>query len=176
MRGTAACSICPTGVIAAGIGCTAWLQQLMVSVRVDTEKAAGVENMASDSSILHVCFGCFVDVHYCTSHPVVLTAALVKIHHVCVAVVESQVIKLISKVIADFANGEISQASSLFDTEITLQQYLDKSFYKTASLIAASCRSSAVFSNMGEMEKEAMYNYGKHLGLAFQASGVQACL
>jgi all-trans-nonaprenyl-diphosphate synthase len=78
------------------------------------------------------------------------------------------VIKLISKVIADFANGEISQASSLFDTEVTLQQYLDKSFYKTASLIAASCRSSAVFSNMDEQQKQAMYDYGKHLGLAFQ--------
>jgi geranylgeranyl pyrophosphate synthase len=51
------------------------------------------------------------------------------------------------QVIADFANGEISQAGSLFDTEVTLQQYSDKSFYKTASLIAASCRSSAVFSD-----------------------------
>jgi putative intracellular protease/amidase len=80
----------------------------------------------------------------------------------------SQVIKLISRVIADFANGEISQASSLFDTEVTLQRYLDKSFYKTASLIAASCRSSAVFSNMDDSQKEAMYAYGKHLGLAFQ--------
>lgn len=57
-----------------------------------------------------------------------------------------QVIKLISQVIADFANGEISQATSLFNTQITLQQYLDKSFYKTASLIAASCRSAAVLS------------------------------
>jgi geranylgeranyl pyrophosphate synthase len=80
----------------------------------------------------------------------------------------SQVIKLISRVIADFANGEISQASSLFDTEVTLEQYLEKSFYKTASLVAASCRSSAVFSNMDETQKEAMYAYGKHLGLAFQ--------
>lgn len=79
-----------------------------------------------------------------------------------------QVIKLISRVIADFANGEISQAGSLFDTEVTLEQYLDKSFYKTASLVAASCRSSAVFSNMDEQQKEAMYAYGKHLGLAFQ--------
>lgn len=34
------------------------------------------------------------------------------------------------QVIADFANGEISQAASLFDTEITLDHYLDKSFYK----------------------------------------------
>jgi all-trans-nonaprenyl-diphosphate synthase len=83
-----------------------------------------------------------------------------------------QVIKLISRVIADFANGEISQAGSLFDTEVTLEQYLDKSFYKTASLIAASCRSSAVFSKMDEDHKDAMYAYGKHLGLAFQVRGI----
>ncbi|GLC46314.1 hypothetical protein PLESTB_000998100 [Pleodorina starrii] len=79
-----------------------------------------------------------------------------------------EVIKLISQVIADFANGEISQAASLFDTDITLEHYLDKSFYKTASLIAASCRSAAVFSDSPVEVKEAMYNYGKHLGLAFQ--------
>ena len=50
-----------------------------------------------------------------------------------------QVIKLISQVIADFADGEINQSDSLFDTETTLEKYLDKSFYKTASLIASRC-------------------------------------
>ncbi|KAI7837450.1 hypothetical protein COHA_008708 [Chlorella ohadii] len=79
-----------------------------------------------------------------------------------------EVIKLISQVIADFADGEISQAASLFDTSIDLPRYLDKSFYKTASLIAASCRSAAVFSECSTEVKEAMYAYGKHLGLAFQ--------
>jgi len=79
-----------------------------------------------------------------------------------------EVIKLISQVIADFANGEISQAASLFDTEITLEKYLDKSFYKTASLIAASCKSAAVFSGCGPDMKAAMFEYGRHLGLAFQ--------
>jgi all-trans-nonaprenyl-diphosphate synthase len=79
-----------------------------------------------------------------------------------------EVIKLISQVIADFADGEISQASSLFDTKITLAKYLDKSFYKTASLVAASCRGAAVFSECPVEVKEAMYAYGKHLGLAFQ--------
>merc|ERR1711968_307044 len=44
-----------------------------------------------------------------------------------------EVIKLISQVIADFADGEIAQASSLFDVDITVEKYLDKSFYKTAS-------------------------------------------
>jgi len=79
-----------------------------------------------------------------------------------------EVIKLISQVIADFADGEISQAASLFDIDVTLERYLEKSFFKTASLIAASCRGAAVFSNCTEEEKTAMYEYGKHLGLAFQ--------
>jgi all-trans-nonaprenyl-diphosphate synthase len=79
-----------------------------------------------------------------------------------------EVIKLISQVIADFADGEISQAASLFDTSIDLPRYLDKSFWKTASLIAASCRSAAVFSDCSPEVKESMYAYGKHLGLAFQ--------
>ena len=59
-----------------------------------------------------------------------------------------QVIKLISQVIADFASGEISQQEYQYDTELTLQQYLDKSFYKTATLIAASCKSAAAFSEV----------------------------
>ena len=79
-----------------------------------------------------------------------------------------EVIKLISQVIADFADGEISQAASLFDASVTLEKYLEKSFFKTASLIAASCRGAAVFSECTEEEKTAMYEYGKHLGLAFQ--------
>lgn len=79
-----------------------------------------------------------------------------------------EVIKLISQVIADFADGEISQAASLFDASFTLERYLDKSFYKTASLIAASCRGAAVFSECSEEVKFAMYEYGRHLGLAFQ--------
>lgn len=79
-----------------------------------------------------------------------------------------EVIKLISQVIADFADGEIAQAAAAFDTDISVEKYLDKSFYKTASLIAASCRSSAVFSDCTEGEKTKMYDYGCNLGLAFQ--------
>eukprot|EP00252_Welwitschia_mirabilis_P019374 TRINITY_DN4459_c0_g1_i1.p1 TRINITY_DN4459_c0_g1~~TRINITY_DN4459_c0_g1_i1.p1 ORF type:complete len:420 (-),score=77.82 TRINITY_DN4459_c0_g1_i1:339-1598(-) len=79
-----------------------------------------------------------------------------------------EVIKLISQVIKDFASGEIKQASSLFDCNATLKDYLDKSFYKTASLIAASTRSAAIFSGAGSQICDEMYNYGMNLGLAFQ--------
>ena len=56
-----------------------------------------------------------------------------------------------------FARGHrvvlFSQFTIMLDI---LQEYLDKSFYKTASLIAASCRSAAALSDSPEAVKEAM--------------------
>ncbi|CAI9088905.1 OLC1v1023361C1 [Oldenlandia corymbosa var. corymbosa] len=79
-----------------------------------------------------------------------------------------EVIKLISQVIKDFASGEIKQASSLFDCDVELDEYLIKSYYKTASLIAASTKGAAVFSGVDADTSERMYQYGKNLGLSFQ--------
>lgn len=79
-----------------------------------------------------------------------------------------EVIKLISQVIKDFASGEIKQASSLFDCDVTLEEYLMKSFFKTASLIAASTRGAAIFSGVDPSVCQQMYEFGKNLGLSFQ--------
>ncbi|KAI3712117.1 hypothetical protein L1987_70666 [Smallanthus sonchifolius] len=79
-----------------------------------------------------------------------------------------EVIKLISQVIKDFASGEIKQASSLFDCDVELDEYLIKSYYKTASLIAASTKGAAIFSGVDSDISEQMYQYGKNLGLSFQ--------
>lgn len=83
-------------------------------------------------------------------------------------------IKLISQVIADFADGEISQAAKLFDTNITLEAYLEKSFYKTASLIAAACRCAAVFSDCspeGELWERAGGGAGRGGGAGWWWAG-----
>lgn len=72
------------------------------------------------------------------------------------------------QVIKDFASGEIKQASSLFNCDITLEEYLIKSYYKTASLVAASTKGAAIFSGVGTPVCEKMYEYGKNLGLSFQ--------
>ncbi|PIN19809.1 Geranylgeranyl pyrophosphate synthase/Polyprenyl synthetase [Handroanthus impetiginosus] len=79
-----------------------------------------------------------------------------------------EVIKLISQVIKDFASGEIKQASSLFDCDVELDEYLIKSYYKTASLIAASTKGASIFSGVDSDITEQMYQYGKNLGLSFQ--------
>ncbi|OMO92607.1 Polyprenyl synthetase [Corchorus olitorius] len=79
-----------------------------------------------------------------------------------------EVIKLISQVIKDFASGEIKQASSLFDCDLELEEYLLKSYFKTASLIAASTKGAAIFSGVDQTVTEQMYEFGKNLGLSFQ--------
>ena len=97
-----------------------------------------------------------------------INAPILTAHIMAFLVFVVQVIKLISQVIADFANGEISQQQKVFDSSMTLDEYMDKNFYKTASLIAASCKSAAVFSECSQEIKDNMFEYGRHLGLAFQ--------
>jgi all-trans-nonaprenyl-diphosphate synthase len=78
------------------------------------------------------------------------------------------VVKLLSEVIKDFAEGEIRQGLNSFDTAISLESYLQKSYYKTASLLANSAKAAAILSDSAETIAQDMYLYGKHLGLAFQ--------
>ncbi len=79
-----------------------------------------------------------------------------------------QVVKLLSEVIRNFAEGEILQSINRFDTSLTLEIYLEKSYYKTASLIANSAKAAAVLSGAPLQICEHLYEYGKNLGLAFQ--------
>nr|QCI04949.1 Prenyl transferase [Callithamnion tetricum] len=79
-----------------------------------------------------------------------------------------EVVKTISKVITDFAEGEVRQGLTNFDYTISIDSYIEKSFYKTASLIAASCTGTAMLSNIKQNQQQIFYLYGKHIGLAFQ--------
>lgn len=56
----------------------------------------------------------------------------------------------------------------MFDCDVGLDEYLLKSYYKTASLIAASTKGAAIFSEVGSDISEQMFQYGRNLGLSFQ--------
>jgi all-trans-nonaprenyl-diphosphate synthase len=79
-----------------------------------------------------------------------------------------QVVKLLSEVIKDFAEGEIQQGLSSFDTDVSLESYLEKSYYKTASLIANSAKAAGVLSEVSPELQEDLYQFGRGVGLAFQ--------
>lgn len=79
-----------------------------------------------------------------------------------------EVVKLLSEVIRDFAEGEILQGLNRFDTTLSIETYLEKSYYKTASLIANSAKAAVILSDTKREIADNLYQYGRHLGLAFQ--------
>ena len=78
------------------------------------------------------------------------------------------VVKLLSRVIMDLADGEVKQGLFRYDTGQTFETYLEKSYCKTASLIANSARAAGVLSGCTDPQLESLYHYGRQLGLAFQ--------
>jgi len=79
-----------------------------------------------------------------------------------------EVVKLLSEVIMDLASGEIQQGLNRFDTNTSIETYLKKSYYKTASLIANSSKAAGLLSDVSQETAEHLYGYGRNLGLAFQ--------
>jgi all-trans-nonaprenyl-diphosphate synthase len=79
-----------------------------------------------------------------------------------------EVVKLLSRVIMDLAEGEVRQGLFRYDTGQSLETYLEKSYCKTASLMANSARAAGVLSGLPESQLDLLYQFGRQLGLAFQ--------
>lgn len=82
-----------------------------------------------------------------------------------------RVVILMTTALEELTSGELMQMDGCFD----LQSYETKSFCKTASLIANALASTAVLAAPGrEADEEAAFEFGRHLGMAFQI--VDDCL
>ena len=79
-----------------------------------------------------------------------------------------EVVKLLSRVIMDLAEGEIRQGLYRYDTGQSLETYIEKSYCKTASLIANSARAAGVLSDLPADQLDRLHRFGRQLGLAFQ--------
>lgn len=81
---------------------------------------------------------------------------------------DPEVIQYMARVIENLVAGEIMQLRASDQDLSSFEHYLDKTFLKTASLIANSCKSIARLA-MAPAEVVALAEaYGRHLGLAFQ--------
>ena len=68
----------------------------------------------------------------------------------------------------DLAEGEIKQNLNRYDSGQTFSKYINKSYCKTASLIANSSKAAGVLSDIGTDKLDMLYEFGKNIGLAFQ--------
>ncbi len=82
------------------------------------------------------------------------------------------VTELLSLVIEHLVKGEIMQAKPVVLRAgrlwENLEYYMTKTYYKTASLIAHSCKAVAVLGGHNEAVQDIAYEFGKSIGLAFQ--------
>ena len=58
----------------------------------------------------------------------------------------------------------VKQGLYRFDTAQTFETYLEKSYCKTASLIANSCRAAGVLSGCSPSHLDSLYQFGRQLG------------
>merc|ERR1719244_515245 len=79
-----------------------------------------------------------------------------------------EVVEILSQVLADLVQGEFQQLQTKQDEEDRFEDYINKSFNKTASLMAYSCQANAVLAEASSVEAHDAFLYGKHLGIAFQ--------
>ncbi|KAL3144239.1 hypothetical protein ABBQ32_004017 [Trebouxia sp. C0010 RCD-2024] len=80
----------------------------------------------------------------------------------------TEVIELLSQVIEHLVSGEILQMTSEPEELLSIDHYIKKTFYKTASLMANSCKAVAILGNQPREDCQLAWEYGRHLGLAFQ--------
>ncbi|KAM3182301.1 hypothetical protein ACTXT7_012677 [Hymenolepis weldensis] len=80
----------------------------------------------------------------------------------------AEVVSVLSTVLDDLIRGEFMQLASNYDENYRFHLYLEKTYKKTASLMANSCKAVTILSGVGSSLVESAYNFGRHLGMAFQ--------
>jgi octaprenyl-diphosphate synthase len=79
-----------------------------------------------------------------------------------------KVLEILSRASRIIAEGEVLQLVTANDTASGEAAYLAVIEAKTAELFAAACRIGAVVAGRGEAEEEALDDFGRNLGIAFQ--------
>ncbi|XP_066370091.1 solanesyl-diphosphate synthase 1, mitochondrial-like isoform X2 [Miscanthus floridulus] len=89
----------------------------------------------------------------------------------CVALAalgNTEVVSLMATAVEHLVTGETMQISTSREQRRSMEYYLQKTYYKTASLISNSCKAVAILAGHTAEVSMLTYEYGRNLGLAFQ--------
>ena len=85
-----------------------------------------------------------------------------------VSVNQMRVMEILSTATNRIAEGEVLQLLNCNDPETDEGRYREVILRKTATLFEAGARLGGVISEAGETQEQALADYGRHLGMAFQ--------
>ncbi len=81
-----------------------------------------------------------------------------------------EIIDILTRVTRKMTEGELIQLTRIGKLDISEDDYFDILKRKTAYLFAACCEVGGILGGAKQAEKEALRDYGMHLGIAFQLS------
>jgi octaprenyl-diphosphate synthase len=79
-----------------------------------------------------------------------------------------RVINAMSEATKRLAEGEVLQLVNTMNLNVTEKTYMDTIFRKTGALIEACCRVGAILGGASKEKEEALAQYGRSIGIAFQ--------
>lgn len=79
-----------------------------------------------------------------------------------------RVLALMSEAVNVIAEGEVLQLMNVHDPDISEESYMRVIYSKTARLFEAAAQSSAILSGASTEQEQALQDYGRYLGTAFQ--------
>lgn len=79
-----------------------------------------------------------------------------------------RIVEILSQVLEDLVKGEFMQIENIKESNDYFEPYITKTYKKTASLLANSCKAVALLSTDEDDLIEGAFEYGKNLGIAFQ--------
>lgn len=81
-----------------------------------------------------------------------------------------EIVDILTELTRKMTEGELMQLTMLGRTDISEAEYFDVLQRKTAYLFSACCEIGAILAGGSDVERKAMRDYGKNLGIAFQLS------
>ncbi|OMO65752.1 Polyprenyl synthetase [Corchorus olitorius] len=80
----------------------------------------------------------------------------------------TEVVSLLATAVENLVTGETMQMAATVEQCSSMEYYMQKTYNKTASLISNSCKAIALLSGQTPRVATLAFEYGKHLGLAYQ--------
>lgn len=79
-----------------------------------------------------------------------------------------RILSLMANAVNVIAKGEILQLTHCRNPHTTINNYMQIIYNKTARLFEVASQSSAILANANTQQEQALSNYGKYIGIAFQ--------
>ncbi|KAL2474983.1 Solanesyl diphosphate synthase 3 [Abeliophyllum distichum] len=149
-----------------------------------TELRSRQQCMAEITEMIHVASLCHDDVlddadtrrgigslNFVMGNKIAVLAGDFLLSRACLALASlknTEVVTLMATALKHLVNGETMQMTTATDQRYSMEYYMQKTYYKTASLISNSCKAIAILAGQTAEVSILAYEYGKNLGLAYQ--------